>query len=140
MPSFFSRSSAEAEDTDEASFAGQYRTELDVRGTDEVRAALVRCRTANAGAYAEAVGAPSAAAPVALLVQRFVEPRHAGVAFTRDPRDPDALVVETHAGRGEALVSGRVTPRRHVVDRATRTVRDIGVPAAGPFKGDLYRY
>src|SRR6266849_9763119 len=95
------RSSAAGEDSEDATFAGQYRTELDVRGADDVRAALRRCRAAGAQTYAEAVGAPDAGEEVAVLVQRFVEPRHAGVAFTRDPRDPEALVVESHPGRGE---------------------------------------
>jgi rifampicin phosphotransferase len=125
------RSSSGAEDTAEASFAGQYVTELDVQGTEDVLAAVERCRAAAAagGAYARAVGTHGAGA-MAVLVQRFVEPRAAGVAFTRHPADPGALLVESHRGRGEALVSGLVTPDRYVVDRATEAVRE-GPPAGG---------
>jgi len=126
------RSSAWAEDTAEASFAGQYRTELDVRGAKAVLAALHRCRSAEATPYAAAMGTAAAATgPIPVLVQRFVEPRWAGVVFTRDPGDPGVLLVESHPGRGEALVSGAVTPRRHAIDRET------GRPRAGSRVADV---
>lgn len=41
------RSSSVAEDTAEASFAGQYRTELDVQGASAIRAAVARVRSAT---------------------------------------------------------------------------------------------
>ena len=121
---FAVRSSAAGEDGAEASFAGQYRTELDVPDAGGVRAAIARCR-ADAGlaaGYARALGAEGGA--LAVLVQRFVEPRAAGVAFTRDPRDAAVMLIEAHAGRGDALVSGRVSPDRYAVDRATLAPRD----------------
>ena len=77
---FAVRSSAAGEDGAEASFAGQYRTELDVADADGVSAAIARCR-AEAGlaaGYARELGAEGGA--LAVLVQRFVEPRAAGVA------------------------------------------------------------
>ena len=43
---FAVRSSAASEDGADASFAGQFRTELDVTGADAVRAAVDRCRAA----------------------------------------------------------------------------------------------
>jgi phosphohistidine swiveling domain-containing protein len=138
------RSSALEEDSAEASFAGQFRTELDVRGAAEVAAAVRRCRQASAAGYALAMGAraDAAARTIPVLVQAFVEPRQAGVVFTRDPRDPAAMVVESHAGRGEALVSGRVRPARVVVDRETgaaRPSRDPEAPAAGGLDPDERR-
>ncbi|HUG55114.1 MAG TPA: PEP/pyruvate-binding domain-containing protein, partial [Vicinamibacteria bacterium] len=127
------RSSAQGEDGAEASFAGQYATVLDVRGAADVLSALRQCRTARATAYAAATGlAGGDEAHIAVLVQRFVEPRVAGVAFTRDPRDPGALLVESHAGRGEALVSGAVTPVRDVVDRASGGRRPSGGQGLAP--------
>ncbi len=124
------RSSGTAEDLQAASFAGQYDTVLDVAGEREVLAAVERCLAAavHAGTYADAVGAPTGR--MAVLVQRFVEPDAAGVAFTEHPEDPAALLIEAHAGRGEAVVSGRVRPVAYTVDRATRLVR-------GPDRGPL---
>jgi len=113
------RSSSTAEDSGEASFAGQFRTELDLRGAAAVAEAIRRCRAATAEGYADAMGLSRERTLIPVLVQQFVEPRQAGVVFTRDPRDPSVLVVESHAGRGEALVSGLVRPRREVLDRQT---------------------
>lgn len=124
------RSSSSAEDLADASFAGQYATFLDVTGDAAVDDAVAACleSTAAGAAYAALLASGTAGA-MAVLVQRFVEPRAAGVAFTRHPSDASALLVESHAGRGEALVSGRVTPARHVVDRTTGTLRSQSGPA-----------
>ena len=127
------RSSSAAEDSSEASFAGQFRTELDVRGAAAVAEAVRRCRAATAAAYAGLLGVSDQRTTIPVLVQRFVEPRQAGVVFTRDPRDPTVLVVESHAGRGEALVSGLVRPRREVLDRETGVRRSAD---GGPHNGE----
>ncbi len=125
------RSSSTAEDTEEASFAGQYRTVLNVAGGAALVAAARVCRDSAAAAdgYARAMG--TAAGRMAVLVQRMVEPRAAGVVFTKDPRDSSALVVEARAGLGEAVVSGATTPDRYVLDRRTGLVRE------GPARGSL---
>ena len=126
------RSSSSAEDGPAASFAGQHRTMLDVQGTDAVVAAAHACLASarDGDAYAAAMSAPRATA-MAVLIQRFVEPRASGVAFTRHPLEPDSLVVESHRGRGDDLVSGRVTPDRYVVARSGGGVR------SGPVEGSL---
>jgi pyruvate,water dikinase len=120
------RSSSVAEDGEEASFAGQYATLLDVRGEGALTAAIETCRvgTSRADAYAAALGVDGGR--VAVLVQEFVEPRAAGVVFTRDPHDAGILIVEAHAGRGEAIVSGAVRPARYRVSRDTGVVRHEG--------------
>ncbi len=105
------RSSAEAEDLGDASFAGQYETVLDVRGADAVCQAVVRC---FASLYAERVRAYRGAKPagrMAVLVQRMVAARAAGVAFTADPATGERNVVCVSAvpGVGESLVSGEVS-------------------------------
>ncbi|HEY7516021.1 MAG TPA: PEP/pyruvate-binding domain-containing protein, partial [Vicinamibacteria bacterium] len=126
------RSSSTAEDTETASFAGQYRTELDVRGSREAIEALERCLAAAAAGsgYGSAMGVAGSGA-MAVLVQRFVEPKAAGVAFTRHPADPTALLIEAYSGRGDALVSGTVSPDAYVVDRRTGALR------SGPGHGAL---
>jgi pyruvate,water dikinase len=126
------RSSSTAEDLATASFAGQYHTSLDVRGesaiVDAVRGCLVSATDGHA--YARIMEAPDTGA-MAVLVQRFVEPRAAGVAFTRHPHDPTAILVESHGGRGDALVSGIVTPDAYVLER------DSGAIRTGQVQGSL---
>jgi pyruvate,water dikinase len=113
------RSSSSAEDLKDASFAGQYETILDVGGEEALRAAIRACRDSApaASAYARALGAGPGT--LAVLVQRMLAPRAAGVAFTRHPTEEGRLIVESHAGLGEAVVSGAVTPDRYVLDRTT---------------------
>ncbi len=114
------RSSSSAEDLEESSFAGQYKTVLGVRGPEALAAAVRECRESEAAAarYAELVGAPRGR--LAVLVQRMVDARAAGVVFTRHPHDERRLLVEAHAGLGDAVVSGSATPDRYLVDRRTR--------------------
>ena len=104
---FAVRSSGVAEDTAEASFAGQYDTVLDVPAA-EVAAAVRRVRASGSAdrvtAYA---GAVVAAIPV--LVQRLVRADVAGVAFTADPvsGERDVVIVSAVRGLGESLDSGQ---------------------------------
>lgn len=114
------RSSGVSEDGTHASYAGQFRTELDVEGGEELKVAIRRCWTAGSServrAYRSARdGQGSASGPrLALLVQRMVPAEASGVAFTADPRDGarNAVVVEAVSGVGEELVSGKRTPER----------------------------
>ncbi|GMU59925.1 MAG: pyruvate, phosphate dikinase [Myxococcaceae bacterium] len=110
------RSSAVGEDGGESSFAGAHETVLDVRGAEAVLAAVRVCWasafSARALAYRRERGAGATPA-MAVVLQRFVEPDFAGVAFTADPvTGVPGVVVEYVAGRGDALVSGRVAPTR----------------------------
>lgn len=110
---FAVRSSASAEDGGEASFAGQFRTTLDVP-SDEVEAQVRRTAAAvdQARIYAAAVDR-SAPRDVAVIVQRMLVPDAAGVAFTRDPLSGRrAVVIEAVRGLGDRLVSGQVSPER----------------------------
>lgn len=108
------RSSGIDEDAADASYAGQYASYLDVRGRDEVERAVRRClasaRSPRLRAYRAAVGQEEA--PLAVLIQRMVPARAAGVAFTADPvtGERDQVVVHAVRGLGERLVAGRVTP------------------------------
>ena len=125
------RSSSTAEDLAGASFAGQYVTVLGVSGALEVARAAHACRASAAGAaaYAHALGAASGT--MAVLVQRMVEPRVAGVAFGRSPQDPGQVLVEAVRGRGDRLLAGAISPDRYTLDRET------GARVAGADEGSL---
>jgi pyruvate, water dikinase len=116
------RSSARAEDSESASYAGQQETHLHVRGLDEV---VRRVRDCWASFFSERAlfyrGRKGSLDDLgmAVVVQRMVAADVAGVLFTRDPvqRRRDRMVVEAVFGLGEAAVSGHVTPDHFVIAR-----------------------
>ncbi len=117
------RSSATAEDTESASFAGMNETILNVRGADAVLDAVRRCWSSLFGArtiyYRSKRGFGQADMDIAVVVQRQVEATRAGVMFTIDPASgaTDKLVIEGAFGLGESVVSGSVSPDRYVVGK-----------------------
>jgi pyruvate,water dikinase len=119
------RSSACAEDSADASFAGQQETYLHVRGGDDVRARIRDCWASffseRALFYRERKGSLDDLG-MAVVVQRMVDAEIAGVLFTCDPvaKRRDRMVVEAVLGLGEAVVSGHVTPDHYVLKRDGR--------------------
>jgi pyruvate, water dikinase len=117
------RSSATAEDTAEASFAGMNETFLNVRGADAVVEAVRHCWSSLFGGrtvfYRAKRGFSQAEMDIAVVVQRQILSTRAGVMFTIDPAsgDTDRLVIEGSFGLGEAVVSGSVSPDRYVVEK-----------------------
>ncbi|MFL5383271.1 MAG: PEP/pyruvate-binding domain-containing protein [Longimicrobiaceae bacterium] len=105
------RSSAVGEDGARSSFAGQFETVLGVSpDADAVWRAVCRVWASafhpRAEAYRRERG--ERAEPMAVVVQRLVEPETAGVAFSVDPVTGDGAtaVVSAVYGLGEGLVSG----------------------------------
>ncbi len=92
-------------------------------------------------AYRRKQALPEAGVAMAVVVQRMVDARCAGVMFTRSPTtgDRSVIVIEGAWGLGSAVVSGEVTPDRFVVGKITgeisvRELRDKHVrhvPRAG---------
>jgi pyruvate, water dikinase len=122
------RSSATAEDSAAASFAGGFETWIGVAGADAVVEHVRRCwtsvGTARAVAYARDNGIDPAGIEMAVVVQRAVRARAAGVMFTISPAtgDRSRIVIEASWGLGLAVVGGEVTPDRWVVDKVGTTV------------------
>jgi pyruvate,water dikinase len=108
------RSSATAEDSPTASFAGQHDTYLNVAGPAVILQHVRRCWaslfTERALTYRLRNGVDHRKVHMAVIVQRMVFPQAAGILFTADPVTSNRKVVSVEAsfGLGEALVSGRV--------------------------------
>jgi pyruvate, water dikinase len=116
------RSSACAEDSEEASFAGQQETFLHVRGPDPLRARVRDCWASFFSERALFYRAQKGSLDdlgMAVVVQRMVDADLAGVLFTCDPvrKRSDRMIVEAVLGLGEAVVSGQVTPDHYVLKR-----------------------
>jgi len=110
------RSSATAEDSPTASFAGQHDTYLNIVGPPAILRHVSRCWaslfTERAVIYRLRHGFEHRKVQMAVVVQRMVVPHAAGILFTADPVTSNRKVasVEASFGLGEALVSGVVNP------------------------------
>jgi len=119
------RSSATSEDSGSASFAGLQDTFLWVRGEDAVDEYVRRCWASlynvESVTYRRHQGVPEQGLAMGVVVQVMVDPRCAGVLFTRSPvtGDTSVVVIEASWGLGSALVSGDVTPDSYVVSKVT---------------------
>jgi rifampicin phosphotransferase len=108
------RSSATAEDSPTASFAGQHDTYLNIVGPaailQHVSRAWASLFTERAVTYRLRNGFDHRKVHMAVVVQRMVFPHAAGILFTADPVTSNRRVasVEASFGLGEAPVSGLV--------------------------------
>ena len=124
------RSSATAEDAAGASFAGEYDTYVGMRGVDDVALHVRRCwasaYTARSMAYAWKNGIDPLDVEMAVVVQKTVNARAAGVMFTLSPLtgDRSRITIEAAYGLGLSVVGGEVTPDRYVVSKIGLTLGD----------------
>ncbi len=117
------RSSATAEDLPDHSFAGLYDTYLGIANIEDCLTAIKKCWaslwTERAFMYRQKNNFDHRKVKMAAIVQSLVEADISGVLFTADPVSGDdrRIVIEACFGLGEALVSGRVSPDRVVMDK-----------------------
>jgi pyruvate, water dikinase len=123
------RSSAVAEDSEAASYAGQQESYLFVEGAEEVCRRVVDCWASffseRALFYRSQKGSLEDLR-MAVVVQKMVDPEKSGVIFTVDPvrRRRDRMIVEAVRGVGERVVSGEVTPDHYALDRKGNVKRE----------------
>ena len=116
------RSSASAEDSSKASFAGIHESFLNVRGFDNILAAVKGCYASlwspQAVVYRRKVNISDDEMAVAVVVMEMVEAQSAGVGFTCDPQTgrQDVLVVNANFGLGESVVNGAVEPDTYYLE------------------------
>ena len=119
------RSSATTEDAVDASFAGLQDTYLWVTDLNQtvqrVRSCWASLYSVESVTYRRRRGLPEQAVAMAVVVQKMVDARTAGVMFTRSPLtgDRSVVTVEGSWGLGSAVVGGEVTPDRWVLAKIT---------------------
>ncbi len=115
------RSSASAEDSRQASFAGIHDTFLNVSGLENILEAIKGCYaslwTLRAVAYRRKQSIDDLELLPAVIIMEMVEARSAGVAFSCDPQNGrrDIYVINANFGLGESVVSGAIEPDAYVV-------------------------
>ena len=119
------RSSAPGEDSRHVSFAGLHESVVGVQGG---RAVLDAVRTVWASLWSDAallyrreLALDPRRSRMAVLVQEVKLADCSGVAFARDPRDPEAdcAVVEAVPGQCALLVDGSLDPDRWMLQRSS---------------------
>ncbi|MFA6528317.1 MAG: PEP/pyruvate-binding domain-containing protein [Candidatus Gracilibacteria bacterium] len=99
------RSSALIEDCANQSFAGQFKTKLDVlpdKLTDAIKEVIAHANDFLNGDLNK----------FSIIIQEYIDPNFSGVTFTRNPLGGREMVVEYHEGVGEDLVSGKIKPKK----------------------------
>jgi len=106
------RSSACAEDSAAASFAGIHLSRLNVTGREALERAVREVWASLLGnaavAYRQRMGMAQADAAMAVIVMPLLPAAASGIAFTADPRAgrDDRLLIHANHGLGETLVAG----------------------------------
>jgi len=126
------RSSATAEDSQVASWAGELETYLFIKRGNFLKT-VKRCWsslfTPRAIFYRFEKKLHRTEVSVAVVVQQMVNSEKSGVCFTGHPvtKDRNQMVIEAGWGLGEAIVSGMITPDTYVVSKRERTILDINI-------------
>lgn len=126
------RSSATAEDSAEAAWAGQLDTFLNTTEKTllhNVRECWASLFTPRAIFYRFEKELNNEHISVAVVVQKMVNSDSAGIAFSVHPvtEDRNQMIIEAGFGLGEAVVSGQITPDSYVVTKEPRKILDKNV-------------
>ena len=116
------RSSACAEDSKGASYAGQQETYLNVDGFPAVLKKIVGCWLsffADRAVFYRAEKGSLEDIAMGVVVQQMIDSKKSGVLFTADPVHgrKDRMIVEAGFGLGENVVNGEHTPDHYSLDR-----------------------
>lgn len=135
------RSSATAEDSSSAAWAGQLDSYLNTTEDsllENVKKCWASFFTPRAIFYRFDKELHKQQISVAVVVQKMVESEVSGIAFSVHPvtEDCNQLIIEAGLGLGEAIVSGSTTPDSYVVEKNPMRIIDVNV--SGQEKG-LYR-
>lgn len=118
------RSSATAEDSSSASWAGELESYLNTtedKLLDTIKECWSSLFTPRAIFYRFEKDMQTSKVSVAVVVQKMVQSEISGICFTVHPvtQDYDQLVIEAGYGLGEAIVGGIITPDAYVVLKTT---------------------
>lgn len=124
------RSSATAEDSSTASWAGELETYLNTTEAtlfENIKRCWSSLFTPRAIFYCleKKMDLKSIAVPV--VVQQMVQSEVSGIAFTVHPvtQDRDQIIIEAGFGLGEAIVGGYITPDSYIIQKSTLGIVEI---------------
>jgi len=118
------RSSATAEDSAVASWAGELESYLNVDEAgllEAVKKCWSSLFTPRAIFYRFEKKLHKQPVAVAVVVQTMIQSEISGIVFTVHPvtEDKDQMVIEAGYGLGEAIVGGKITPDTYIINKLT---------------------
>ncbi|MGB9911109.1 MAG: phosphoenolpyruvate synthase [Microgenomates group bacterium] len=122
------RSSATAEDLPTASFAGQQKTFLNIKGEANVVEKVKECWASlfepRAIFYREEKGFDHFRVGIAVVIQKMIPSEVSGIMFTCDPvtNQKNRIIIEAIWGLGEYVVGGKVTPDIYWLDKSNLNI------------------
>jgi phosphoenolpyruvate synthase/pyruvate phosphate dikinase len=116
------RSSATAEDSADAAWAGQLESYINTTEKDilvNVKRCWASLFTPRAILYRHQKGLLKQTISMAVIVQKMVNGEESGIAFSAHPitQNLDQIVIEAGFGLGETMVSGQITPDNYVLEK-----------------------
>lgn len=141
---FAIRSSAAVEDSQKASFAGEFESVLDIRSDQEIREAIqtvLKSRhSQRVKSYSLAQGLQNDEYSITVVIQKMIQPDFAGVLFTVNPLTGNLSQMTGNytSGLGEKLVSGEISASEFSIDRPQGSYH--GPEEIAPIIKNLHRY
>ena len=126
------RSSATAEDSSTASWAGELESYLNTsKGNllENVKKCWASLFTPHAIFYRFEKKLHKQKVSVAVVVQKMIQSEISGICFTVHPvtEDYDQMVIEAGFGLGEAIVGGKITPDTYVIHKIKKNILDSNI-------------
>jgi phosphoenolpyruvate synthase/pyruvate phosphate dikinase len=128
------RSSAVAEDSKSASWAGQLESYLNTTRDqliDNIRLCWDSIKSERALSYGAYKGLDESQMIVAVVVQKMVESESSGVMFTANPitKNTEEVMIEGGFGLGEMIVQGMITPDNFLLDKNSLEIKSKDIQA-----------
>jgi len=124
------RSSATIEDSSNASFAGMFKSELNITKNNlicAIKTVYNSLNSAQTSDYCEIRDLNNNRGEMRVIVQAMVNSRVSGVCITRMPEDDNKLGIGCCLGLGEFYVSGKADSDNYLVDRKTLEIVSVRV-------------
>ncbi len=126
------RSSATAEDSSNAAWAGQLESYLNtteknlIKSVEKCWASLYSPRVIS---YRTQKGLNKKKISVAVVIQKMIQSEISGVCFTAHPvtKDKNQMVIEAGYGLGEAIVGGKITPDTYIISKTKNLILDKNI-------------
>ncbi|MFA5060911.1 MAG: PEP/pyruvate-binding domain-containing protein [Candidatus Pacearchaeota archaeon] len=117
---FAVRSSADVEDSGQRSYAGQFKTILDV-SRDRLIEAIKKVYDSGINFNSSYSSNPI---QMGIVIQEMIDAESSGVLFTYDliNQNNDSIMVELSQGKCENIVSGRTNPSLYIIDKNSKEV------------------